>query len=268
MRFVGGAVSGILSLPASADAAPRHSITDAGAGSTNGSKRWSAVTPLVGLGGLAEPPIAQDHSCTLQLRFDTDSFDIAFEADAVAIQIMFDVQHPARLHEQFVVREPVAHLVGGGTMSVVAQNPPQPPQVGGKLLYRNTLLVAQFTYGPPMGDRGGTPLAPPPYAFVPSSGQHVVDEQAQNRDEDHEGDGNTTKYYLVQVHRHEITLSRALGVHKLRPERETRLLPAGAGEADLAAFPALHGLDRAGILGRPAAAVDRNVYVVHVIGSR
>src|SRR5215208_2430514 len=124
-------------------------------------------------------------------------------------------------------------------MSVLAENPPQPPQVGGKLLYRNTLLVAQFTYGPPMGDRGGAPFAPPSYAFVPSSGQHVIDDHAQNRDEDHEGDGNTTKYYLVQVHRHEIKQSRALRVHKLGPERETRLRPCGAGRlaCDLPSTP-------------------------------
>src|SRR5687768_7073190 len=97
-----------------------------------------------------------------------------------------------------------------------------------------------------MRGRRGAPLAPPSYAFVPPSDQHIVEKHTQNRDEHHEGDGDTTKYYLVQVHRHEITLSRALGVHKLRPERETRLLPCGAGEADLAAFPALHGLGRAG----------------------
>jgi hypothetical protein len=44
---------------------------------------------------------------------------------------------------------------------------------------------------------------------------------------------------LVQVHRHEITLSRALRVHKLRPERETRLLPCGAGRlaCDLPSTP-------------------------------
>src|SRR5688500_8991555 len=159
-----------------------------------------AVTPLVGLGGLTEPPVAQDHARAFQRRLDANPLDVAFEANGLAFQIMFDLEHPAHLHEQFVVREPVAHLVGGGTMSVGTQNPPQPPQVGGKLLYRHTLLVAQFTYGPPMRGRRGTPLAPPSYAFVPPSDQHIVEEHTQNRDEHHEGDGDTTKYYLVQVH--------------------------------------------------------------------
>ena len=101
-----------------------------------------AVTPLVGLGGLTEPPITQDEARTLQLCFDTNPFDVAFEAYGVGLQIMFDLEHLAHLHEQFVVREPVAHLVGGGTMRVSTKNPPQPPQVGGKLLDRDTLLVA------------------------------------------------------------------------------------------------------------------------------
>jgi hypothetical protein len=92
------------------------------------------VTPLVGLGGLTEPPVTQDQSRTFQLRFDTNPLDVAFEAYGVGLQIMFDLEHPAHLHEQFVVCEPVAHLVGGGAMSVGTENPPQPPQVGGKLL--------------------------------------------------------------------------------------------------------------------------------------
>jgi hypothetical protein len=35
----------------------------------------------VGLGCLAKPPIAQDEPGTLQIRFNPDSFDVAFEAD-------------------------------------------------------------------------------------------------------------------------------------------------------------------------------------------
>ena len=134
---------------------------------------------------------------------------------------MFDLEHLAHLHEQFVVREPVAHLVGGGTMGIGTENRPQPPQVSGKLLDRYTLLVTQFAYGPPMLGRRGTPLSPPSDALIPPSDQQIVEEHTQNWDEHHDGDCNTTKNHLVQVHRHEITLSPAPRVHKLRPDRDT-----------------------------------------------
>jgi hypothetical protein len=82
------------------------------------------------------------------------------------------------------------------------------------------LLVAQFAHAPPMRGRGGAPLSPPSNALIPPSDQQIVEENTQNRDEHHDGDGNTTKNHLVQVHRHEITLSRAPRVHKLRPYRD------------------------------------------------
>src|SRR4029453_16846784 len=105
-------------------------------------------------------------------------------------------------------------------MCIATENPPQPPQVGGKLLDRDTLLVAQFPYRAPMRDRRGSPRSPPVDAPIPPPDQRIVEEDAQNRNEHHNGDGNTTKYHLVQVHRHEITLSRAPPVHKLRPARD------------------------------------------------
>ena len=74
-------------------------------------------------GCLAIPTIAQYEPGTLQLRFDPNPFDVAFEANGVALQIMFDLEHLADLHEQFVVREPVAHLVGGGAMGIGTENP-------------------------------------------------------------------------------------------------------------------------------------------------
>ena len=222
-----------------------------------------AVTPGVGLGCLAKPPIAQDEPGTLQLRFDPDPLDVAFEADGVAFQIMFDLEHPADLHEQFVVREPVAHLVGGGAMGVCAENPPQPPQVGGKLLDRDTLLVTQFTYRAPMRSCRRSPHSPPLDSPIPSPGEQIVEEDAQNRDKHHDGDGNTTKYHLVQVHRHEITLSRAPRLHKLRPERETsRYLFGSLGRRSDDQPKPPHEL------GSAAVAIDRNVHVIHVVGSR
>src|SRR4029450_7493678 len=69
--------------------------------------------------------------------------------------------------------------------------------------------------------RRGSPRSPPVDAPIPPPDQRIVEEDAQNRNEHHNGDGNTTKYHLVQVHRHEITLSRAPTVHKLRPDRDT-----------------------------------------------
>ena len=109
-----------------------------------------AAPQLGGSGCLAKPSVAQGEPGTLQLRFDPNPFDVAFEANVVSGQIMFDLEHPADLHEQFVVREPVAHLVGRGTMRIGTQNPPQPSEVSRQLLERDTLLVAQFTYGAPM----------------------------------------------------------------------------------------------------------------------
>src|SRR5215203_817644 len=179
----------------------------------NASMEVLAVTPLVGLGCLAKPPIAQDEPSTLQLRFYPDPLDVAFEADGVAVQLMFHLEHLADLHQQLVVRKPVAHLVGGGTMRIGTQNRPQPSQVSRQLLNRNPLLVTQFAYGAPMRDRRRTPLSPPVDAPIPPPGQQIVDDHTQNRDEHHDCDGNTTKYHLVQVHRHEITLSRAPRVH-------------------------------------------------------
>ncbi len=180
-----------------------------------------AAPQLGGSGCLAKPSVAQGEPGTLQLRFDPNPFDVAFEANGVSGQIMFDLEHLADLHEQFVVREPVAHLVGGGAMGIGTENPPQPPQVGGKLLDRHTLLVTQFTYRAPMRGCRRSPRSPALDGAIPSAGQQIVEEDAQNRDEHHDGDRNTTKKHLVQVHRHEITLSRAPRVHKLRPDPET-----------------------------------------------
>ena len=150
-------------------------------------------------------------------------------------------------------------------MRVVTKKRPQPPQVGGELLDRDTLLVAQFAYGPPMRDRRGAPLSPPLDAVVPPPDQQIVEEHTQNRDEHHDGDGDTTKYHLVQVHRHEITLSRALWVHKPRPDRETSCYLRGTrATANRVAAQLL----RNQCLGAAAVAVDRDVYVVHVIGGR
>jgi hypothetical protein len=81
--------------------------------STKHSDEVVAVTALVGSGGLAVPPIAQDQSRTFQLCFDPNPFNVALEADGLALQIVFDLEHLADLHQQLVVREPVAHLVGG-----------------------------------------------------------------------------------------------------------------------------------------------------------
>ena len=92
-----------------------------------------------------------------QLCLDANPFDVAFEADGVAFQIVFDLEHSADLHEQLVVREPVAHLMGGGTMGIGTENRSQPPQVSGELLDRDTLLVTQFAYGPPVRGRRGAP---------------------------------------------------------------------------------------------------------------
>jgi hypothetical protein len=186
----------------------------------NGS-RVRPVTPGVGLGCLAKPSVAQDQPGTLQLRFDPNPFDVAFEANGVTRQVMFDLEHLADLHEEFVVGEPVAHLVGGGAMCVGSENRTQPPKVGGKLLDRYTLLVTQFTYRAPMRSRRRSPISPPLDGAIPSPGKQIVEEHAQNWDEHHDGDGNTTKNHLVQVHRHEITLSRARRVHKLQPDRDT-----------------------------------------------
>ena len=173
-----------------------------------------------GLGGLTEPPVTQDQPGTLQLGFDANPFDVALEPDGVAVQIMFDLEHLADLHEQLVVREPVAHLVGGGTMGISTENRAQAPQVSGKLLDRDTLLVTQFAYGLPVRRCGGAPISPSTETVVPPADQQVVDDHAQDGDKHHDGDGDTTKDHLVQVHRHEITLSRALTVHKLRPDTE------------------------------------------------
>jgi hypothetical protein len=183
--------------------------------------RCATSSETMGLGRLTEPAVAQDHPGTLQLCLDANPFDVAFEADGVAFQIVFDLEHLADLHEELVVREPVAHLMGGGTMGIGTENRSQPPQVSGKLLDRDTLLVTQFAYGLPVRSGRGAPISPPTEASVPPSDQQVVDNHDQNGDEHHDGDGNTTKYYLVQVHRHEITLSRALWVHKPRPDRDT-----------------------------------------------
>ena len=81
--------------------------------------------------------------------------------------------------------------------------------------------MTQFTYRTPMRSCRRSPLSPPLDGPIPSPGQQIVEEDAQNRDEHHDGDGNTTKNHLVQVHRHEITLSRARRVHKLGPDRDT-----------------------------------------------
>src|SRR5215207_5875805 len=278
VRFLGGADSSILSLlrphghpsasrsatPLASSSTSRSTNTQLTRTSLHQTRRWrsSLVTPLVGLGCLAKPPIAQNEPGTLQLRFYPDPLDVAFEADGVAVQIVFDLEHPADLHEQLVVREPVAHLVCGGTMRIGTENPPQPSQVSRQLLDRNPLLVTQFAYGAPMRDRRRTPLSPPVDAPIPPPGQQIVDDHTQNRDEHHNGDGNTTKYHLVQVHRHEITLSPAPRVHKLRPDRETRryLWPPGR--------PSDHQPKARHELGAAAVAVERNVYVVHVIGGR
>src|SRR5687768_11591511 len=120
-----------------------------------------AVSPLVGLGRLTEPPIAQDQPGTFQLRLDTYPFYVALEANGVAVQIMFDLEHLADLHKQLVVRQPVAHLVGRRTMGIGTENRPQPPQISGELLDRDTLLVAQFAYGLAVRNRRGAPLPPP-----------------------------------------------------------------------------------------------------------
>ena len=78
------------------------------------------------LGCLAVSAIAQDDPCALQLCLDADPFDVAFEADGVAIQLVLDFEQLANLPEQFVVSEPVSHLVGGRPMSIGAEDGAQP----------------------------------------------------------------------------------------------------------------------------------------------
>ena len=90
-RLVRGAVPGVNLLHEALWFAHRSANASAGV----------AVTPLVGLGGLPVPTIAQDQTRTLRLCFDTNPFDVALEASGVGLQIMFDLEHLADLHEKF-----------------------------------------------------------------------------------------------------------------------------------------------------------------------
>jgi hypothetical protein len=63
-RFVGGAVSGILSLLARAGAAPRNRAGPLIIAQIK-TIRWAPVTPLFGLGRLAVPAVAQDQAGAL-----------------------------------------------------------------------------------------------------------------------------------------------------------------------------------------------------------
>jgi hypothetical protein len=51
--------------------------------------------------------------------------------------------------------------MGGGPMGIGAEDRPQPPQVSGELLDRDTLLVTQLAYGLPVCGRRGAPISPP-----------------------------------------------------------------------------------------------------------
>ena len=106
--------------------------------------------------------ITQDQASSLEFRLDADAFDIPLETDRIAVQLVLDLEHLADLPQEFVVGEPVAHLVGGRTMSIRTENRTQAPQVRSKLLDRDTLLATQLPYGLPMRCRVTAPFPPPP----------------------------------------------------------------------------------------------------------
>ena len=131
-------------------------------------------------------------------------------------ELMLDFEHLAGLHQHPVVGETIADLVGGGAMGVSADDGTQSPQISRELLDRDTVLMAQRTNPAPVVSRLQSPDLPTLDARVPAAGQQVVADHTHDRDEHHDGDGDSAEHDLVHVH-HRQTLSRAQVVNKPEP---------------------------------------------------
>ena len=177
--------------------------------------RRQELRDLVGapLGGLAEPPIADDDAGSLEFGFDADPFDVPLEPDGFPGELMLDVEHLAGLHQHSVVRETIADLVRGGAMCIPTDYGTKAPQVSRELLDRDAVLVTQRTHPAPMIGRLHAPDLPTLDARVPAARHQVVADHAEDRDEHHDRDGDPAEHNLVHVH-HRQTLSRAQMVNK------------------------------------------------------